>query len=236
MLKKIDLRKELQHLYRPSAKQVELVRVPKFNFVMVDGQIEPGQAPGTSPAFGEALAALYGVAYTLKFMSKLRKMDPIDYPVMALEALWWVEDGLFDIARPDNWCWRAMILQPDHITRQMFAEALDKLKQKKPSPAVDKLRLKPYLEGLCLQTLHVGPYSTEPATVGRMQAFAAEQGYTERHEHVLRHGHLVVYDHHEIYLGDPRRAKPEKLQTILRHPVKKTALTRVILPASRSSR
>ena len=93
----LDLRKQWKHLYAPSAKKVELVDVPEFKFVMIDGRIEPGEAPGTSPGFGEAMAALYGAAYTLKFMSKLRKEDPIDYPVMALEGLWWVEDGEFDI-------------------------------------------------------------------------------------------------------------------------------------------
>jgi len=223
MLKKRDLRKELQAFYKPSAKQVELIRVPKFNFAMVDGRMEPGQSPGTSPDFAQALQALYGVTYTLKFMSKLRKIDPIDYPAMALEALWWVEDGVFDITQPGNWHWRAMILQPAHITRRMFAEALDKLREKRPSPALEKLRLEPYQEGLCVQTMHIGPYSMEPATVARMQAFAAGRGYAERHEIVHRQGRLVVYDHHEIYLGDPRRAKPEKLQTVLRHPVKKAA-------------
>lgn len=223
MLKKLDLRKALQHLYAPSAKQVELVKVPKFNFVMVDGQIEPGHAPGTSPAFQEAMEALYGISYTLKFMSKLDKANPIDYGVMALEAQWWVEDGHFDITRPDNWHWRAMIMQPEHITRPMFTAALGKLKEKKPSPAVDKLRLAVYQEGLCVQILHVGPYATEPATVARMQAFAAEQGYAERHDCTLSRGQRVIYDHHEIYLGDPRRTKPDKLRTVLRHPVKKVA-------------
>jgi hypothetical protein len=221
MIKKLDLKKELQPLYKPSAKQVALVKVPKFNFVRVDGQIEPGQSPGTSPAFGEALEALYGAAYTLKFMSKQRATDPIDYPVMALEALWWVEDGNFDITQPGNWHWRAMIMHPAHITRRMFADAVEKLSGKKPSPAVEKLRFGAYQEGLCVQVMHVGPYATEPATVARMQAFAVEQGYAERHVHELRQGQLVVYDHHEIYLGDPRRAKPEKLQTVLRHPVEK---------------
>jgi hypothetical protein len=223
MVKKLDLKKELQHLYRPSAKQVELVKVPKFNFIRVDGQIEPGQSPGTSPAFGEALEALYGAAYTLKFMSKQRKTNPIDYTVMALEALWWVEDGIFDITRPDNWHWRAMIMQPAHITRRMFAAAVEKLQEKKPSPAVAQLRFEAYQEGLCVQIMHVGPYATEPATVARLQAFAAERGYVERHDHELRQGQLVIYDHHEIYLGDPRRAKPQKLKTVLRHPVKKAA-------------
>jgi hypothetical protein len=221
MLKKLDLKKEWRALYQPSAKAVVLVNVPKFNFVMVDGQMEPGQAPGTSPAFQEALEALYGMAYTLKFMSKRDPTNPIDYGVMGLEAQWWVEDGQFDITRPDNWCWRAMILQPDHITRAMFTAALDQVRHKRPSPSVEKLRLAPYQEGLCVQIMHLGPYATEPATVARMQAFAAEQGYIERHEHPLSRGQRVIYDHHEIYLGDPRRAQPEKLKTVLRHPVKK---------------
>jgi hypothetical protein len=220
---KIDLKKQLKHLYQPSARQVVLVRVPRFNFAMLDGQIEPGQSPGTSPAFQAAVAALYGVAYTLKFMSKLRETNAIDYPVMALEALWWVEDGIFELAKPDDWHWRAMILQPDHITRRMFSEAIDKVSAKRPSPVVDQLRLEPYTEGLCVQTLHIGPYASEPATVARMQAFAAEQGYTDRHDRALRQGRLVIHDHHEIYLSDPRRAQPEKLRTVVRHPVKKAA-------------
>ncbi len=223
MLKKIDLRKELRAFYKPSAKEVELVRVPKFNFAMLEGKIEPGKAPGTSAAFGEAMGALYGVSYTLKFMSKQSKTNPIDYPVMALEALWWVEDGVFDITRPDTLSWRAMIMQPPHITPALFAEAVDKLRRKKPSPAVEKLRLEAYEEGMCTQIMHIGPYAAEPATVDRMRAFAAEHGYAERHEHAERRGRLVVYDHHEIYIGNPLRAKPEKLQTVLRHPVEKAS-------------
>jgi hypothetical protein len=220
----LDLKKQWKHLYFPSAKRVEVVDVPEFSFIMIDGMIEAGSSPGASAGFQQSMQAIYGAGYTLKFMSKLSKTNPIDYSVMALEALWWVEDGQFtqfDITHPDNWRWRAMIMQPAHITKGMFAEAVDKLRQKKPSPAVEKLRLEPYEEGWCTQIMHIGPYATEPATVARMQAFAAEHGYTDRHEHTLRGGHLVVYDHHEIYLGNPLRAKPEKLQTVLRHPVKK---------------
>src|SRR5512139_1821415 len=104
MLKR-DLRKQYKHLYLPSARQVEVVDVPPFKFAMIDGEIEPGLSPGISPAFQEALQALYGISYTLKFLLKKRKEDPIDYGVMALEALWWVEAGEFDITRPDNWRW-----------------------------------------------------------------------------------------------------------------------------------
>jgi hypothetical protein len=176
---------------------------------MIDGRMEKGKTPGESPAFQEAMQALYGAAYTLKFMSKLRKKNAIDYTVMALEGLWWVEGGTFAITKPDNWRWRAMIMQPDHITAELFAEALEKIRQKRPSPSVEKLRLERFCEGLCIQTMHIGPYADEPATIERMNIFAAENGYALRG------------NHHEIYLGDPRRTAPEKLKTVLRHPVRR---------------
>jgi hypothetical protein len=176
---------------------------------MLDGRIEKGHSPGDSPAFLEAIQALFGISYTLKFQSKLRKKNAIDYPVMALEALWWVENGHFELSQPDNWCWRAMMMQPEHIDAEMFAEALAQLGRKKPSPALRRLRLERYCEGLCIHTMHIGPYSTEPTTVERMHAFAQEEGY------------LLANQHHEIYLGDPRRSAPEKLKTVLRHQAEK---------------
>ncbi len=132
---KLDLRKQLKGFYNPSTKKVEVVDVPRFRFVMTDGLIEPGLGPGTSPAFQEAMQALYGAAYTLKFMSKLRKEDPIDYSVMALEGLWWVQDGEFSFQRKDNWAYTLMILHPDHITEDMFQEALRQLRQEEGRPA-----------------------------------------------------------------------------------------------------
>ena len=208
-MKKLDLRRKYKHLYQPSARKVEVVEVPELSFVMLDGRIEKGHSPGDSPAFLEAIQALFGISYTLKFQSKLRKKNAIDYPVMALEALWWVEDGHFELSKPDNWCWRAMMMQPEHIDAEMFAEALAQLGRKKPTPALGRLRLERYCEGLCIQTLHIGPYSTEPATVERMHAFAQEERY------------LLANQHHEIYLGDPRRSAPEKLKTVLRHQAEK---------------
>jgi len=206
---KIDLKKELKHLYSPSAKQVEVVEVPQFKFVMIDGEIEQGTSPGASPAFQQALEALYGISYTLKFNSKLRSENPIDYTVMALEALWWVEQGEFDINRPENWCWTAMMLQPDHITEEMYSDGLAQLRKKKPNPALQGLFFETFHEGLSMQIMHIGPYAEEPATLARMQSFAEQNGY------------ILVGKHHEIYLGDPRRADPKKLKTVLRHPIKK---------------
>ncbi len=126
-MKTLDLRKDLKYLYAPSPKKIEMIDVPAFQFMMVDGAIEPGMAPGTSPLFQENMQALYGIAYTLKFMVKKRKDDPVDYPVMALEGLWWVEDGRFDINIKDNWFYTVMILQPDLVTADLFAEALVQL-------------------------------------------------------------------------------------------------------------
>ena len=210
-MEKLDLRKQFKHLYLPSAKKVEVVEVPEFQFAMVDGEIEPGQSPGTSPFFQQAMMALYGIAYTLKFMSKLRKENPIDYTMMSLEGLWWVEGGEFDITNPGNWRWTVMIMQPDHISQEMYQGALEQLRKKRPSPALDELRFEKFHEGLCLQTMHIGPYAEEMTTIARMDAYAQENGYS-------MHG-----KHHEIYLGDPRRAEPSKLKTVLRHPVRKAA-------------
>ena len=213
-MKKLDLRKEFKSLYQPSAKKVEWVKVPKFKFIMIDGRIEKGKSPGTSPAFAEATQAMYGISYTLKFASKQDKKNPIDYPVMALEGLWWVEDGFFDITKPGNWHWTVMIMQPDHITEAMFESALHKVVEKKgDSPALAKVRFDTFEEGLSVQTMHVGPYASEPATVERMHAFMQGNGYRDR---VGLGG-----KHHEIYLGDPRKADPSKLKTVLRHPVEK---------------
>ena len=207
-MKTLDLRKELKYLYAPSAKKVEVVQVPRFKFLMIDGAIEPGQGPGTSPAFQEAMQALYGAAYTLKFASKLRKDDPVDYPVMALEGLWWIEGGEFSYARKDNWVYTLMILQPDHITPEMFQEALNQIRKKKgDQPGLSRLRLEAFEEGLCVQIMHIGPYDAEPATKDKMDLFAREHGYN------------LCGKHHEIYMGNPLRAAPEKLKTILRQPV-----------------
>ncbi|MCL5959291.1 MAG: GyrI-like domain-containing protein [Chloroflexi bacterium] len=208
-MEKIDLKKELRHLYAPSTNRVEIVDVPQFSFIMFDGRIEPGETPGTSPEFHDALTALYGVSYTLKFMSKRSKSNPIDYTVMALEGLWWTDSGEFDFDRVEEWEWTLMMMQPEHIASEMYQEALRQLRQKRDNPALARLRFETFQEGLCMQITHVGPYAEEPRTIAKMRAFAEENGYRLRGKH------------HEIYLGDPRRAKPERLKTILRHPLAK---------------
>jgi len=213
-MKILDLRKQYKHLYQPSAKKVEAVQMPRLQFAMIDGAIEKGSEPGKSPMFAEATQALYGISYTLKFMLKKRKTNPVDYPVMALEGLWWVEDGVFDITVKDNWFYTLMILQPDVITPAVFEEGLAEVRRKKgENPILSKLKLESFEEGLCVQVMHIGPYATEPATIERMKEFMQENGYRDR---VGLGG-----KHHEIYLGDPRKADPAKLKTVLRHPIEK---------------
>ena len=129
-MKTLDLKKDLKYLYSPSAKAVELVTVPPLQFAMIDGAIEKGSEPGLSPGFADAVQALYGVSYTLKFTLKKRVEDPVDYPVMALEGLWWVSDGKWDIEVKDNLLFTLMILQPDVVTAELFHQALDELRRK----------------------------------------------------------------------------------------------------------
>jgi hypothetical protein len=213
-MKTLDLKKQFKHLYAPSAKKVEIVQVPQLQFAMIDGAIEKGSEPGRSTSFAEATQALYSISYTLKFMLKKRKTNAIDYPVMALEGLWWVEDGMFDISIKDNWFYTLMIMQPDVITQDVFAEGLEQVRRKKgDSEMLSKVRLADFEEGRCVQTMHIGPYATEPATIERMRAFAQENGYRDCIGRERKH--------HEIYLGDPRKADPARLKTVLRHPVEK---------------
>lgn len=214
-MKILELKKQFKHLYQPSAKKVEAVEVPNLQFAMIDGAIEKGQAPGTSPGFADATQALYSLCYTLKFMLKKRKTNAIDYPVMPLEGLWWVEDGFFDITVKDNWFYTLMIMQPDVVTKETFEEAREAVRKKKgESDLLNKLRLAHFEEGLSVQVMHIGPYATEPATMDRMKEFMQEHGLEDKVG-------PIGGKHHEIYISDPRKSAAEKMKTVLRHPVRK---------------
>jgi len=209
-VKKLDLRKTYKGLYSPPTKRVVEVKVPRLKFIMLDGVIEPGATPTTSQSFAGAMMAMYGVAYTLKFTSKLRKSNPIDYPVMASEGLWWVKSGKFSFKSKEPWSYTLMLMQPSHITPAMFRQAIADVRAKRgPNPALARLRLEAFSEGRCIQIMHVGPYADEPRTLARMD------------EYMRVHGLRFRGKHHEIYMGDPRRAKPERLKTILRHAVER---------------
>ncbi len=206
-MEKLDLKKQYKPLYTASAKRVDIVDVPELSFIRIDGEIPPQEKPGDSPAFAEAVGALYSAAYTLKFMIKKREDNPVDYPVMPLEGLWSSTSGRYDPTRSDTWLYTVMIMQPDLVTAELFAEAVAQAQKKRPNTALARLRLEPFHEGLVMQTLHLGPYANEPETVARIHAAAEAEGFTP-------HGL-----HHEIYLNDPLKTAPERLKTILRHPV-----------------
>ena len=201
MVERVDLRKQLKALYSASGEP-SVLDVPAMNFLMVDGHGDPN----TSPLYANAVAALYGVSFTLKFTLK-RGPEKIDYSVMPLEGLWWADDQRsFASGDKSKWFWTAMILQPDFITRRQVESAIDAVQRKKPNEMLAHLRFEPFAEGHAAQLLHVGPYSAEAPNIERLHAFIAAQG-----------GKLSG-KHHEIYLSDPRRAARDKLKTVIRQP------------------
>ncbi|UCH07745.1 MAG: GyrI-like domain-containing protein [Deltaproteobacteria bacterium] len=199
---KIDLRKELKHLYNPSSKQIAVVDVPEMNFLMIDGQGDPN----TSVAYQNAVEALFAVSYTLRFMIK-KSESPVDYAVMPLEGLWWVDDMTqFSMHDKDAWKWTSMIMQPEYVTEELLQEALRQVRKKKDLPALSGMRFESFREGQAAQILYFGPYSDEGPAIEGIHRFIAEQG------------HRLRGRHHEIYLSDPRRTAPAKLKTVIRQP------------------
>lgn len=188
----------------PRRGTVRLVDVPERRLLVVDGEGAPG---GSS--FQEAVGALFTTAYSLHFALKRSGREP--GRVGALEALWGRTDAtastsFFEPGEPEKWTWRAILPMPEPATESDLAEALETAAGKSV-PGLGRVRLVSWREGPCVEALHVGPYSSEPETVQRMLAVAAEHGL---------HPHGA---HHEIYLGDPRRADPARLRTVLRQPV-----------------
>jgi hypothetical protein len=203
---KIDFKKEYKFLFSASARQPQLVDVPEFKYLMIDGTGDPN----TAPEFAEKIQVLYGLAYTMKFMLK-QGSQAVDFVVPPLSGLWCAEDiSAFNEGRKDEWLWTLMIMQPDAVTPELLAKSKAKLAAKKPGLlSADRARLEMLHEGAAVQILHIGPYSAEGPVIARLHDFMKENGYTFNGRH------------HEIYLGDPRRCQPEKLKTIIRQPVKK---------------
>ncbi|EDY81956.1 hypothetical protein VDG1235_1576 [Verrucomicrobiia bacterium DG1235] len=199
-LTKVDLKKDLKELYRPSSKEVSVVEVLSMNFLMIDGIGDPN----TSKDFERAMETLYPLAYGLKFMSKLGEVAK-DFVVMPLEGLWWADDmSAFAEKRRDEWKWTLMIMQPDFITREMFDEAVETVRKKKSPALLDLARFESFDEGAAAQIMHIGPFDEEGPSVERIHAKIEELGKKR------------ALKHHEIYLSDPRRTAPEKLKTVLR--------------------
>ncbi|GAA0466392.1 hypothetical protein Aca07nite_77050 [Actinoplanes capillaceus] len=200
---KIDFKKEIG-AYAARRGRFQIVDVPDLRYLMVDGHGDPN----TGPAFTEAAEALYPLAYRLKFTSKQELGR--DYVVMPLEGLWWADDmASFTAARDKSrWDWTLMIMVPGWIDQDMFAAAVEQTAAKAGPRRLHDVRLGELSEGRCVQTLHVGSYDDEAATLEQMhQRFIPENG--------LR----MTGRHHEIYLSDARKVEPGKLRTILRQPV-----------------
>lgn len=199
---KIDYKKELKHLYGPSSKKIDIIDVPKMNFLMISGQGDPN----TSKEFQEAVEALFGVAYAQKFLVK-KGPTAMDYAVMPLEGLWWVDDmSKFSTEKKDEWKWTVMIMQPEFATRELYEAASKQVQKKKNPPALSKMTFEPFHEGRAAQTLHIGPFSEEGPTIAKVHDFIKEKNFN------------LTGKHHEIYLSDIRRAAPEKWKTIIRQP------------------
>jgi hypothetical protein len=201
-MSKFDFKKQYKKFYNAS-KDVEVVEVPSFLFLMADGKGDPN-----SQLFQSLTEALYSLSYTMKFAVKKKNADK-DYTVPPLEGLWWMGNvDRFDANKKDEWKWTLMVAQPEFITPQIFEAAQAEVLRKKKIDA-GFVRLEKYREGLSVQLMHIGLYSEETENIQRMHTFMKESGYTFNGKH------------HEIYLSDPRKAAPEKLKTILRQPVKK---------------
>ena len=202
-MEKIDFKKELKHLYKPSVQKVDIVEVPQMNFLMIDGEGDPN----TSQSFQNAIDVLYPLSYTLKFMVKKGEIG-VDYGVLPLEGLWWADDmSSFSVGSKDGWKWTLMIMQPELVTKEMVQKAIEQVKVKKKPVSLPLVRFGSFEEGKVAQIMHIGPFSEEGPTVEKVHSFIEESGNQKRGKH------------HEIYLSDIRRAAPEKWKTIIRQPI-----------------
>lgn len=206
-----DYKKEYKEFYMPE-KKPSIVMVPSMNYIGVRGKGDPNEEEGE---YKQSIGLLYGIAYTIKMSKKGdHQMDGyFDFVVPPLEGFWW-QDGVkgVDYSRKEDFRWISLIRLPDFVTRDEYQWAVEEGTRKKKMD-FSKVEFLSIDEGLCVQCMHIGPYDAEPETVARMHEFIDQQGYTlditdERH-------------HHEIYLSDARKVAPEKLKTVIRHPIKK---------------
>lgn len=204
----IDYKKTQKDLYQPKTTP-SIINVPEMTFIKVDGKGDPN----TSPEYTAAIELLYGLSYTIKMGNK----SVLEYVVPPLEGFWSVDDDFRGsgaaITDKDKFMWTMMIRQPDFVTEDILEAAKATLAKKKPNIDTSKAKLKTITEGLCVQVMHIGSYDDEPATVAELDGFAIENGYAIDIDDTRRH--------HEIYISDPRKVAPEKLKTIIRHPIRR---------------
>lgn len=199
---KIDLKREHHDCYAATGK-CDLVDVPELAYLMIDGTGDPN----TAEAYRDAVSALFSVAYKAKFAA--RDDTGVDHTVMPLEGLWWTDDmAEFSMDDKSNWFWTMLIAQPDHVTADHVADAIQHAVTAKHLDAARSIRLERWTEGRAAQILHIGPYAAEAPTIEKLHAFIAETSLSRSGKH------------HEIYLSDPARVAPERMRTIVRQPVR----------------
>lgn len=209
-MEKFDYKKEYKEFYLPK-NEPQIVDVPAMNFIAVRGKGNPNEENGEYKA---AIGLLYAIAFTIKMSNKGgHKIEGyFDYVVPPLEGFWW-QDGVkgIDYTRKEDYQWISLIRLPDFVTKADFDWAVEEAARKKQTD-FSKVEFFSYTEGICVQCMHIGPYDAEPATVRAMEAYADAQGYE-----------IDISDtrfHHEIYLSDARRCNPERLKTVIRHPIR----------------
>ncbi len=211
MVMVFDFKKEYKEFYMPKNKP-SIVTVPPMNYLAVRGHGDPNAEGGE---YKEAIGLLYGIAFTIKMSKKgSRQIEGFfDYVVPPLEGFWW-QEGIqrVDYAHKERFEWISVIRLPDFVTKADFDWAIEEASRKKKTD-FSKVEFLQVDEGLCVQCMHIGSYDEEPATVELMHQFMTEQGYE-----------LDINDtrrHHEIYLSDARKVAPEKLKTVIRHPIRR---------------
>lgn len=206
-----DYKKEYKALYLPK-EMPSIVEVPSMQYAAVRGHGDPNEPDGE---YGRAVAVLYGISYTIKMSYKgNRKVDGFfEYVVPPLEGFWWMEGGAPDVdyRNKSGFNWISIIRVPEFVTEEVFAWAKEEAQRKKRIDT-SLAELITVSEGLCVQCLHIGSYNEEPATVAKMDRYLLEQGYENDISDLRRH--------HEIYLSDPRKVSPERMKTVIRHPVR----------------
>jgi hypothetical protein len=219
-MEKIDYKKVNKELYSPPKKPV-LIEVPEMNFIMVDGQGNPNDKNGE---YQHAVELLYALSYTIKMSIKSGKQPDgyFEYVVPPLEGFWWLAndekpDGPIN---KDQFHWTMIIRQPEFVTDEVFTWACGEVKKKKPNLNLEKAYFDRFAEGLCVQIMHIGPYDDEPESIEKIEKFILENKLSNAISNVQSDGR--VRRHHEIYLSDPRKTAPEKLKTVIRHPVEYT--------------
>ncbi len=223
MAEKVDYKLSQKELYQPS-REPGIIDVPKMLFLQVEGQGNPNQENGE---YQKAVEILYALTFTIKMSSKGSKALPgyFEYTVPPLEGLWWLADDkdMDFFNNKERYQWISLIRQPEFVTEDVLDWAKDEVRRKKPGVQAEKARLISFAEGLCVQAMHIGPYDKEPETLARMDSFLLLRGLESNIGTPLVNGldNGMLRRHHEIYLSDPRKSKPESRKTVLRHPVKR---------------